>query len=57
MEINVVVLQKTGNHAISRFSYFNLGHIPKEYFILPKEHLQNYVHSGFIYKSQSLERT
>ncbi|KAL6035709.1 hypothetical protein STEG23_008664, partial [Scotinomys teguina] len=51
LEINMVVSQKIGNHSTSRPSYTTLGHIPKEYTIIPQGHMFNYVSSSIIHNS------
>jgi hypothetical protein len=55
MEINIVIPQKTGNCSTEKSTYTTLGHIPKNYFILPKGQWLNYVHSSFIFTGQKLE--
>ena len=55
LEINMVVSQKTGNWFASEPSYTSFEHRPKGHFILPQDHLLNYVPNSFIYNNQKLE--
>ena len=56
LENNMAFSQKTGNQ-FTKNSYTILGHIPKEWSIVPQGHLLIYVHSSFIHNSQELETT
>lgn len=49
VEIHVAVPQKTGN--LPQDPAVSLGHIPKEYAILPQGLFLNYIHSNFIHSS------
>ena len=54
LEINMLVSQKLGTY-ISRSTYTNLRHLPKEHSTLTQGHLLNYVHRSIIHNSQELE--
>ena len=52
MDISVAIPQKNGNPYSSVSIYATLGHTPKDFFILPKRHLLNYVYYYSIHSIQ-----
>ena len=53
LELSVSVSQKTKNQTTTKSSYTALRQIPKGCSITPQGHILSYVHSSYIYNSQT----